>query len=120
MNIRSDFSSFAEKHRRSLPNLSKSFGSSGLSVFQGESKESPPRMMTRPAQRARNPGSGARQASPGRTLCPAERTLSPGRTLSPHRSGIPAPKSGLPRPGSASRLPTPRRYMLFVGKVVCI
>ena len=72
-------------------------------------------MITRPAQRARNPGSGARQASPGRTLSPAERTLSPGRTLSPHRSGIPAPRSsGLPRPGSASRLPAPRRFVLFI------
>lgn len=47
----------------------------------------------------RQPGSGARQASPA-------------RAMSPSRPGIPVARSSIPRPGSASRLPTPKKYVV--------
>ena len=89
----------AEIHRGSLPNLNKN---ANLSF---------PRNSSFPRNPV-NDGSGSRTGlvRPRVHGSPVQRTASPGRTLSPLRSGIPTPRgSGIPRPGSASKLPTARK-----------
>ena len=82
--------------RRSLPNLARMAHPQGLQPVR--TRESPPaRDSSLGRNVTRQPGSGPRQSSPG-------------RTMSPQRSGIPSPRgSGIPRPGSSTRLPTPKK-----------
>ena len=101
-----DFSAL-DTHRRSMPNLVTRNAQPGIRSHPSDSRLGS--KLTPNRTKGTSPSRMARPSQPV-TNHLQPRHQSPGRTLSPQRSGIPNPRStGIPRPGSASKLPTPRK-----------
>ncbi|KAK2169750.1 hypothetical protein LSH36_7g09018 [Paralvinella palmiformis] len=80
-----------------------------LDVRRMQGSDSPSRTLS--PNRGTSP---QRTYSPQRTISPQrtkmQKNISPGRTMSPQRSGPPpTARTGIPRPGTMSKLPMPRR-----------